>query len=140
MLITELQRLFRCSQLARFVLVGTVNTCFSYGMYAALIFLGLHYAAANLLTLITSILLSFKTQGNIVFRHSDCRLLGRFVLSWIFIYLGISTLIGQIVATGIDAYRAGILALPFSTVLSYLTQKYFVFRPPERNRSSDHHG
>lgn len=112
----------------RFILVGGLNTGFSYLVYAGLLFVGLGYALANFLALVTGILFSFKTQGNFVFHNPDNRLLGRFILSWALIYLCTITLIGRLVALDLDAYSAGALALPVSVILSYLTQKYFVFR------------
>jgi len=115
-------------QAIRFVLVGVLNTTFSYLIYAALLFFGLGYQLANLLAVIVGILFSFKTQGRLVFHNNDNRLLGRFVLCWALIYICVIFLIGRIIALGFDAYLAGALALPFSVALSYLGQKYFVFR------------
>lgn len=117
-------------QLFRFVAIGVVNTAFSYSIYAFFLFLGFNYAIANLLALLFGILFSFKTQGRFVFRNSDNRLFGRFFLSWAVIYLLTITVIGQFIEYGLDAYVSGALALPFSTVLSYLLQKYFVFHAP----------
>jgi putative flippase GtrA len=115
-------------QVFRFVLVGVLNTSFSYLIYAAFLFVGLGYQLANFLALVVGILFSFKTQGHLVFDNPDNRLLGRFVLSWAAIYLCANTVIGQIIAFGYDPYTAGALALPVTVALSYLTQKYFVFR------------
>jgi putative flippase GtrA len=119
------------SQIFRFVAVGMINTGFSYGVYAYFIFLGFDYALANLLALLLGILFSFKTQGRFVFRNSDNRLFGRFLIGWAVIYLATITLIGQFIALGLNAYVSGALALPFSTTLSYLLQKYFVFQTPQ---------
>jgi len=52
----------------RFLLVGTLNTAFSYLVYALLLLVGLHYAAANLGAVVLGIIFSFKTQGVLVFR------------------------------------------------------------------------
>lgn len=123
-IISQLARI----SLVRFILVGGLNTGFSYLIYAGLLFVGLGYALANLLALVAGILFSFKMQGRFVFRNQDNRLLGRFILSWALIYLCTITLIGRLVALDLDAYSAGALALPVSVLLSYLTQKYFVFR------------
>lgn len=112
----------------RFILVGILNTSFSYLIYAGFLFVGFNYALANLLALITGILFSFKTQGHFVFHNPDNRLLGRFILSWGLIYICTIIFIGRIIALGLDAYSAGALALPLSVLLSYLTQKHFVFR------------
>ncbi len=125
------------SQLLRFVLVGAINTVFSYSIYAGLIFLGIGYAIANLVALIMGILFSFKTQGHLVFRNPRNRLLGRFVLAWAFIYVTTVALIGHLIHHGFDPYTSGILALPFSTVSSYLIQKYFVFRVTHSPTSND---
>jgi glycosyltransferase involved in cell wall biosynthesis len=136
MWINEVRSLFEHSQIIRFLIVGAINTCFSLSVYAILIFFGLHYAVANFVSLIAGILLGFKSQGSIVFQQKDNRLLGRFLLTWAFIYAGTSYLIGQIVAWGANAYAAGIAALPFSTVLSFLAQKFFVFRKSSGLRSN----
>ena len=118
----------RAAQTIRFILVGLLNTSFSYLIYAGLLFVGLSYQLANFLAVVVGILFSFKTMGHLVFRNSSNRLLGRFVLSWAAIYVCVIFLIGRIMALGFDAYAAGAMALPFSAALSYLSQKYFVFR------------
>jgi putative flippase GtrA len=127
------------SQMLRYIVVGGLNTGFSYAIYAALVFAGLGYALANLLALMTGILISFKTQGRFVFNNSANRLLGRFILGWALIYLCTITLIGRIIAIGLDAYSAGALSLPFSIGLSFVVQKFFVFRKttPRSTENSD---
>ena len=112
----------------RFVVIGVFNTGFSYLIYAGFLFVGFTYQLGNLFALVLGILISFKTQGHFVFNNTNNRLLGRFVLSWAFIYVCIVALIGQIISLGLDAYTAGALSLPVSVGLSYLTQKYYVFR------------
>lgn len=121
--------------IVRFLAVGTLNTAFSYAIYAGFLYLGLGYQIANLIALVLGILFSFKTQGQLVFKNTDNRLFGRFLLSWVLVYLGTITLIGRIIALGFDAYTAGALALPFSVALSYLIQKYYVFRTDFKNHN-----
>jgi len=113
---------------ARFIIVGVINTAFSYFLYALLIFLGLHYALANLLALIAGILFSFRTQGAFVFENTEMTRLWRFVLAWALIYLVSIGLIRMFLSLGLNAYAAGALTLPASAILSYLAQKHFVFR------------
>ena len=72
--------------LLRFLVVGGINTGFSYCVYVVLAFTGLNYALANLGSLIAGILFSFKAQGRFVFRNSDRSLFWRFVLCWALIY------------------------------------------------------
>lgn len=126
--------------LIRFVLVGVLNTTFSYLIYAGLLYVGLGYQLANFLALVVGIFFSFKTQGHLVFDNPDNRLLGRFVVSWALIYLCTITLIGWIMTWGFDAYLAGALSLPFSVALSYSTQRYFVFSQSTGDKSRTDHG
>ena len=115
-------------QLARFAVVGTANTGFSYAIYAGLVYSGLGYAAANLIALMVGILFSFKTQGILVFNNPNNRRLLRFVAAWSLIYLLNTFIIGRFIALGLNPYVSGALALPFTIVSSYFVQKYFVFR------------
>lgn len=122
----------RFSQGVRFILVGVLNTTFSYLIYAGLLFVGFGYQLANLLALLLGIFFSFKTQGHLVFNNANNRLLGRFVVSWTLIYFCTIILIHWIMALGFDAYAAGALSLPLSVVLSYVIQRYFVFKRSSR--------
>jgi putative flippase GtrA len=135
MLITAIRHQLKHNQLLRFILVGVVNTAFSYGIYVGMLFIGFDYAVANLVALVLGILFSFKTQGSLVFQNSNNQLLGRFVLLWAMIYLLTIALIGQFITMGLDAYTAGALALPFSTAFSYFGQKFLVFRKANGTRA-----
>jgi putative flippase GtrA len=122
-------------QFVRFVLVGCMNTAFSYGLYAAFLWCGLNFVVANGLAFVISLLFSFRTQGILVFRNADPRLLLRFVLVWAAIYLVNIALIGGLMRLGLSAYLAGAVALVPVTLLSYLLQSFAVFgglsRPAE---------
>jgi putative flippase GtrA len=116
------------SRLLRFLVVGGLNTAFSYGIYALLLFVGLNYAVANFAALVAGILFGFKTTGTLVFDNPDNRLLGRFVVCWMLIYLVNVACITALLEVGIDKYLAGALPIPAIAALSYAGQKYFVFR------------
>jgi len=111
----------------RFLIVGTVNTFLSYGLYAALLFVGLSYIYANLIALIAGIIYSFRSQGAFVFYNRDKRRFGRFVVSWGVIYAANVLSIKEIMELGFDPYVAGAMALPLIVVASYFIQKLFVF-------------
>jgi len=111
----------------RFVIVGSVNTSFSYGVYALLLWAGLPFVWANLGSLVLGILFSFRTQGRLVFGSRDDRRFFRFVLCWGLIWVINILLIAGLIQLGFDAYWAGFLALLPVTVLSYLVQKLIVF-------------
>lgn len=116
-------------QLVRFIVVGILNTSVSYALYSGFLFAGFGFRLANFLSLILGIVLSFKTQGHLVFNNTRNHLFGRFLLCWGIIYLCVIACIGRMMALGLNAYTAGALTLPISVALSYLTQKYIVFRP-----------
>jgi putative flippase GtrA len=123
-------------QIVRFVIVGTINTGAAYAAYAILLYAGLPYAAASLGALVLGLLFSFRTQGALVFGNQDRRLFLRFAACWGAIYLLNTVLIGSLIRLGLDAYRAGALAIIPVTVFSYLTQKFLVFNvtgPPRAN-------
>ena len=106
----RMRRLLRF-EFVRFVLVGVLNTAFGYAVYAGLLYLGLHYALANLMALLLGIAFSFRTQGTLVFRNPDLRLIVRFAACWLLI-LGFNIgLIALFMHFGLDAYVAGALSL-----------------------------
>jgi len=121
------------TQFFRFLVVGTINTGFSYGIYAFLLYIGVEYKVASLGSLILGIMFSFKTQGKYVFNNNNNKLFLRFLPCWIIIYFFNIFLIGQLIALNFDAYEAGAIALVPVTLFSYLVQKLIVFR---KNKSS----
>lgn len=114
-------------QFTRFLMVGCLNTGFSYGLYAVFLWCNLNYVIANGLAFLISILFSFRTQGALVFRNSEPRLLLRFALAWGLIYLFNIGLIAVLMGAGFNAYVAGALALVPVILLSFVVQKFVVF-------------
>jgi putative flippase GtrA len=119
---------FLKSQIIRFFIVGVVNTAFSYFIYSVGLFFSLHYTIASLIALISGILFGFKTHGTLVFSNHDNRRLFHYFFSWFLIYFFNIAIIGVIVNTGFSALIAGAVALIPVTVISFLIQKFFVFR------------
>ena len=134
--IASLARSLRDRQIFRFVLVGVLNTGFSYLVYAALLYLGLNFAVANLGACALGILFSFRTQGVLVFHNPAPHLLLRYASFWLVIYMCNIGLIKLFVLAGLNAYVAGALALPPIVAMSFILQKYFVFRQPASDPSS----
>lgn len=112
----------------KFALVGLLNTGWSYGLYAGLLYLGLDYGIASLLTIVLSVLFGFLTQGNLVFGGANRKSLLRFIAVWVLIYgayLGVVYAARQL---GVNSYVGGLVATPMVAVLSYFLQSRFVFR------------
>jgi putative flippase GtrA len=112
----------------RFLIVGGLNTAFGYGAYAALLAVGLHYAAALLLATIAGVCFNFVMTGGLVFdRALRARTMPRFFAAYAVIYAANVALIALLDETGIDAYAAGLLALLPMALLSFFLMRHFVF-------------
>ena len=116
------------NELLRFLIVGLFNTVLSFGIYILCLYFGMNHWGANLFALLFGVVIGFRSNGVLVFRNYKTSLWLRFLLSWVVIYVLVSSIIGFIIDEGIDSALAGVYALPFSAALSFLMQKYFVFR------------
>jgi putative flippase GtrA len=123
----KLAGIFR-SELIRFIVVGVVNTGFGYVLYTLFISVGMHYSRATLLALIISLIFGYYTQGKLVFRAGSPGMFLRFLFAWGAIYSVNVAAIATFIAYGFNSYLSGALSVPITTIFSYLTQKYFVFR------------
>jgi putative flippase GtrA len=113
---------------ARFMIVGMINTAFSYGLYAFFVFMGLRIPMASLAALLLGILFSFSTQGTLVFRNATRLTFIKFVAAWLAIYLVNLGIIEGFMQMGLNAYQSGALATLPVTALSYLILNFIVFR------------
>jgi putative flippase GtrA len=113
---------------ARFLVVGVLNTAFSYSIYALGVFLGLPYQVANLASLVAGIFFSFGTQKAWVFTGARDASFWRFTGIWAVLYLLNIGLIRIGIDFGLNEYFAGAAALPFIVVASYVLQGRYSFR------------
>lgn len=116
-------------QIIRFGLVGVINTGIAYAIYALLLYLGLSYVIANFGSLVMGICVSFFSQGRFVFGNSAINRLPRFIVLWVTLYFVNIGLISILLRHGFNAYVGGALALIPITLLSFICQRYLVFRP-----------
>jgi putative flippase GtrA len=116
------------NKLIRFLFVGGVNTIFGYGVYALLLWIGLHYTLATLLGTIISVLFNFKTYGTIVFKNKNNTLILRFVLMYAFIYF-LNNVWLFIAKNYLDItpYIAGLIWLIPGALLSFFISHKFVY-------------
>lgn len=117
----------------RFILVGGVNTAFSYCVYSFLLFFGANYAVANLLALIIGIFFSFHTQGTFVFKNTRNNLFHRYLFAWAAIYIVNIFLIKKMIEFGLNSYISGALAIVPIGILSYFLHHFLVFRDTAKN-------
>ena len=113
---------------ARFLLVGVLNTAFGYGMYAALLWLGLApYLAVGIGTVL-GVLFNFQSTGRLVFASAHPGRLPRFVLVYAFMYfVNVGCLSLVMSRTGLNAYVAGAVMLLPVAILTFFLQRRFVF-------------
>jgi len=117
-------------QLLRYLLVGAANTLFAYALYALGLLIGLPYELASLVALVLGIVVSFVTQGRLVF---ITRLQGRFLpftAAWVALYLANITVIRVLHWGGLDLYLAGLAAAIPVTAISFMLQRRIVFANP----------
>lgn len=116
-------------RLARFVVVGTFNTGFSYVVYCVALFAGAPFELANLIAVVAGILLGYRTHLRFVFADAHSPRLRRYVVVWVALYLLNISLIRLLVDSGLNAYTAGAVTLPLMVAASYVLNRWIVFRP-----------
>jgi len=115
-------------QVLRFGVVGILNTIFSYSIYALGIYLGLTYYVASLISMIVGVMVSFATQGRLVFR---AQLKGRFpsyLLMWLLLYLVNVGTIRWLLTFDLNQYVAGLIAAIPVVIASFVLQKFIIFK------------
>ncbi len=115
-------------QLIRFGIVGALNTAFSYAVYSAGIYLGLTYYVASLIALILGIVMSFVTQGKLVFKTELHGRFYKFLAVWTVLYFVNIGVIWLLAKLGFNYYLGGLLALVPVVCLSFVLQKKLVFQ------------
>lgn len=111
----------------RFLLVGVMNVCFGYVVFAMSIKLGASYQVALIISNVLGILFNFKSIGVIVFRSHNNKLITRFFLVYAIIYIvnvGFIALLKQFQSN--EYILQALLAFPLG-LLSYYLNKQLVF-------------
>jgi len=112
----------------RFLLVAGLNTVFGYGLFAALILIGLRYPLAAAIATVIGILFNFQTTGRLVFGRHDLSLILRFLAVYAISYVVGIALIGWADRRGISVLlAAAVLAVPMG-FFSFTLQRLLVFR------------
>lgn len=112
----------------RFLVVGGLNTAFNYGVYAFFVYVGTGHVVAATISFCVGLVVSFTTQGRLVFQSRGNRGFVPFVLSWLLIYVAYVAVLDLLVRAGIDEYLAGAILLPPVVVLSFVVLRFVVFR------------
>ena len=112
----------------RFILIGILNTAFGYSLYALLIFLGLRFDLAILISTVLGVFFNFKTTGILVFNNRRNNLIFRYFGIYAIIYLINVILIWLMLKSAINSYLAQAFVTPVLVIFSYAMQRDFVFK------------
>jgi len=110
-----------------FLLIGALNTLFGYSVFALLIFVGLHYTLAVLISTCAGVLFNFKTTGKIVFNSTDNTLLFKFILVYCVLYFINILMLKIFLVMQINLYAGGAIAIMPMAILAFFLNKRFVF-------------
>jgi putative flippase GtrA len=115
-------RLFERYTAFRFIIVGVINTGFSYSIFAILLFLGFGIEIGSLIALSAGIIFSYLTQSNLVFRYTSIGAFLRFIVLWSVIYAINLIIIRAALMLGVSSYLAAAIATGPITIISYFLQ------------------
>ena len=109
-------------------MVGIVNTIVGYGLYALFLFIGFHYILAVFFATVLGVLFNFKTIGRYVFNSIDNKLIIKFFGVYSLVFIVNIVLIKVFKDFGFDEYLAGLIATFPSAFVSFVLNKYYVFK------------
>jgi putative flippase GtrA len=116
------------AQVFRFVLVGLVNTLVGYSLYALFVYIGFGYVYALGMATVLGILFNFHTIGKLVFGSSNYSLIVKFIIVYAIVFGLNVMLIEYMIRLRFSAYVAGASAIIPSAAISFILNKYFVFK------------
>jgi putative flippase GtrA len=116
------------AQLARFLVIGVVNTIFGLSVFVACILLGVGREISLAIATIIGVLFNFQTMGRLVFRGYRPELIFRFALGYAAVY-GLNVLaLNCFFKFGIAPIPAQTILTPFFAALTFLINRTFIFR------------
>ncbi len=128
-------------QFVKFGLVGVSNTLVYYGIYSLLVHFGCHYAIANGIGFVISVLNSYLWNSLFVFkkgegkkRNSAATLVKTFI-SYALTGLLLQTLLLHLLidVAGFSKYVAPLLCVCVTTPLNFLLNKFWSFREKDKD-------
>ena len=122
-------------QFVLFLVMGGVNTLFSFSLYSLLLYIGVFYAAAVVISTVCGVLFNFQTFGRVVFKNIQLRLLVPFI--GVYVVVCTANIVGLklLELVGLEnKYIAGAVLILPTALLGYVLNKTFVFK---KERSSE---
>jgi putative flippase GtrA len=119
-------------QFARFLAVGVLNTLFGLAVFAILILLGLSKGVALAIGWVLGVLFNFQTIGRLVFRSYRPRLLLRFSVGYLTMYIVNFVALNAFTSIGVEPIPAQAILTPFVAVLTFFVNRVLVFGTVQR--------
>jgi putative flippase GtrA len=120
-------RLVRWQQIIRYYQAGVVNLAFGYGLYAALVALGVSAYPAQAIAHVLGMGFNYVTYSRHVFRDAGPAKL-RFVASYGVNYVLSLAMLAGLKQVMTNDYLAGLLAAVIVSVINFVALKYLVFK------------
>lgn len=115
-------------KLFRYLIVGGFNTLASYIIYASILLIYGNIAIASLVSLVCGIMISYSSQGKLVFEYVSVDAFLRYIFVWLLIYVIHVSMIYSLMWIGISPYYGAIYSLFFTAVISYIVLDRYVFK------------
>ena len=119
---------FNVPQPIKFLVVGGVNTVFSYSCYAGLLFIGLHYSLAALFGTLLGIVFNYLSTSRYVYNASSAssRVI-RFVLVYCLHYFVNISCLWLLKQSGFNPYLSGLILIIPMAIVSFLLLNHLVY-------------
>jgi len=114
-------------EIKRFLIVGFINTCFYYSLFALFIYFDMSYQLAVLLATAIGVFFSFSTFSTLVFDNANKKLIFKFILSYGVLYMIHIFIISKLLLY-FSTLVCGFIAIFPMVVLTYIFNKFFVFK------------
>ena len=113
----------------KFLVVGAVNTVFSYSCYAGLLFIGLHYSLAALFGTLLGIVFNYLSTSRYVYNASSASISRaiRFVLVYCLHYFVNISCLWLLKQSGFNPYLSGLILIIPMAIVSFLLLNHLVY-------------
>lgn len=118
------------NKVSKFLFAGGINTVFGYAVYATLIYIGLPYLVALLISTILGVIFNFFSFGVLAFqRNCNFLVFSKFILGYTLIYAfncGLLIFLTKVFLLG--PYISQILCIPIGVIMSWFLMRYWVYK------------
>jgi len=120
----------RSKLIAKFLVVGLLNTVVGYGFYGILVLLQVPYLAALFMSTIMGVVFNYFSTGKLVFKSSGGRIIfAKFIAAYSMVYCINAVMLDVLVKHyQFDPYIGQALCVPLSVVMSWLLMNHWVYK------------